>query len=209
MPKSRKRKRSKHAKPHDIPWGGAQSRPRGSRGRLIAIAVLVVLIGGGGFMGWRSFSAERDFQALAEQGKGALSRVKTGISAGGGHLTPGQPYSYGDRFPTSGPHDRLWTGPGFYEVPQSPKRLVHAVEHGNIVIYYDTPATGVLDKLKGWAGLYGAQWSGIVITPMSGSGETIVLTAWNKTLRLKRFDAAAAAAFIDAYRGRGPERSVR
>ncbi len=209
MPKSRKRKRSKHAKPHDIPWGGAQPRSHRWRGRVITIAVLVVLIGGGGFMWWRSFSIERDFLALAERGKGAISRVKTGISAGGGHLTPGQAYSYADRFPTSGPHDRLWTGPGFYEGPQSPKRLVHAVEHGNIVIYYDTPATGVLDTLKRWAGLYDAQWSGIVVTPMSGSGETIVLTAWNKTLRLEPFDAAAAAAFIDAYRGRGPERSVR
>jgi len=209
VPKSRKRKRSKRAKPHDIPWGGAQPRPRRSRGRVITIAVLVVLIGGGGFMGWRSFSAERDFLALAERGKGALSRVKTGISAGGGHLTPGQAYSYADRFPTSGPHDRGWTGPGFYQVPQSPKRLVHAVEHGNVVIYYDTPATGVLDTLKRWAGLYDAQWSGIVVTPMSGMGKTIVLTAWNKTLRLKRFDATAAAAFIDAYRGRGPERPMR
>ncbi len=209
MPKSRKRKRSKRAKPHDIPWGGAQQRPHRSRGRVITIAVLVVLIAGGGFMWWRSFSAEGDFMALAEQGKGALSRVEIGIGAGGGHLSLGQAYSYADRFPTSGPHDRVWTGPGFYDAPQSPKRLVHAVEHGNIVIYYDKPAPGVLDSLEEWAGLYGAQWSGIVVTPMSGMGATIVLTAWNKTLRLKRFDAAAAAAFIDAYRGRGPERLVR
>ena len=209
MPKSRKRKRSKGAKPHDIPWGGAQPRTGGSRGRIIAIVVLVVLIGGGGFMWWRSFGAEQDFLALAERGKGALSRVKTGTGAGGGHLTPGQAYSYAERFPTSGPHDRVWTAPGFYEVPQPPTRLVHAAEHGNIVIYYDTPAPGVLDTLERWAGLYDVQWSGIVITPISGMGETIVLTAWKKMLRLKRFDAAAAAAFIDAYRGRGPERLVR
>ena len=209
MPKSRKRKRSRRAKPHDIPWGGGQQRPHRSRGRVIAIAVLVVLIAGGGFLWWRAFSAERDFLALAERGKGALSRVKTGIGAGGGHLSPGQAYSYADRFPTSGPHDRVWTAPGFYEVPQPPTRLVHAAEHGNIVIYYDKPATGVLDTLKGWTSLYDAQWSGIVVTPMSGSGETIVFTAWNKTLRLKRFAATAAAAFIDAYRGRGPEHPVR
>ncbi len=209
MPKSRKRKRSNGAKHHDIPWGGAQPRTGGSRGRVIAIAVLVALIGGGGFMWWGSFSAERDFLALAERGKGALARVKAGTGAGGGHLTPGQAYSYAERFPTSGPHDRVWTGAGFYEVPQPPTRLVHAAEHGNVVIYYDTPATSVLDTLKRWAGLYDAQWSGIVVTPMSGMGETIVLTAWKKMLRLERFDAAAAAAFIDAYRGRGPERQVR
>ena len=35
------------------------------------------------------------------------------------------------------------------------------------------------------------------------------MTAWRKRLRLKTFDASAAAAFIDAYRGRGPENPVR
>ena len=40
-------------------------------------------------------------------------------------------------------------------------------------------------------------------------GEAIVLTAWTKRLRLDPFDPAAAAAFIDAYRGRGPEHPVR
>lgn len=209
MPKSRKRKRSKRAKPHDIPWGGARQQPHRSLGRVITMAVLAILIAGAGFMWWRSFSAERDFLALAERGKGALSRVKTGFSAGGGHLSPGQAYGYADKFPTSGPHDRVWTDPGFYEVPQPPTRLVHAAEHGNIVIYYDTPAADVLEPLKRWASLYDAQWSGIVITPMSGLGEAIVLTAWNKVLRLERFAAVAAAAFIDAYRGRGPERPVR
>ncbi|MCH9051395.1 MAG: DUF3105 domain-containing protein [Proteobacteria bacterium] len=60
---------------------------------------------------------------------------------------------------------------------QPPTRLVHAAEHGNILIYYDKPATGVLDTLKRWAGIYDVQWSGIVVTPMSGLGEIIVLMA--------------------------------
>jgi len=37
----------------------------------------------------------------------------------------------------------------------------------------------------------------------------IVLTAWRKRLKLDAFDTKIAAAFIDAYRGRGPERQVR
>jgi hypothetical protein len=83
------------------------------------------------------------------------------------------------------------------------------LEHGNIVIYYDAPETEVLATLKDWAGLYGGQWDGLVVTPHSGLGKTIVMTAWRKILRLDTFDPAAAAAFIDAYRGRGPEHPVR
>jgi len=52
-------------------------------------------------------------------------------------------------------------------------------------------------------------WSGIVATPMPGIGEAVVLTAWRRMLRLDTFDAATAAAFIDAFRGRGPENPVR
>jgi hypothetical protein len=35
------------------------------------------------------------------------------------------------------------------------------------------------------------------------------LTAWTKKLSLVQFDEAAAAAFIDAFRGRGLENPVR
>lgn len=66
-----------------------------------------------------------------------------------------------------------------------------------------------MDILKRWAGLYGGQWDGLVVTPKPGLGEAIVLTAWTKLLRLAPFDAEAAAAFIDAFRGRGPENPVR
>ena len=63
--------------------------------------------------------------------------------------------------------------------------------------------------LEDWAGLYTGPWSGVVVTPAPGIGEELVLTAWNQTLRLKPFDAASAAAFVDRFRGRGPEHPVR
>ena len=48
-----------------------------------------------------------------------------------------------------------------------------------------------------------------MVAPRPGLGEAVVLTAWNKILRLDAFDADAAAAFIDRFRGRGPEHPVR
>lgn len=78
-----------------------------------------------------------------------------------------------------------------------------------VVIYYDTPPAAVLATLYSWADLYGGQWSGVVVTPMPGLGEEVVLTAWERMLKLRPFDAAAAAAFVDRFRGRGPENPVR
>ena len=113
------------------------------------------------------------------------------------------------QFPTSGRHDPVPTAPGVYRAPQRPAQLVHALEHGNVVIYYDTPGPEALATLKDWAGLYGGQWDGVVVAPMDGLVGDLVITAWTKTRRLRSFDAALAAAFIDAYRGRGPEHPVR
>ena len=45
--------------------------------------------------------------------------------------------------------------------------------------------------------------------PQPGIGQTVVLTAWIKRLMLPNFERPAAAAFIDLYRGRGPEKRVR
>jgi hypothetical protein len=72
-----------------------------------------------------------------------------------------------------------------------------------------TPTPDALADLKDWAALYTGTWDGVVLTPMERLGEEVVLNAWTKTLRLKSFDPALAAAFIDRYRGRGPENPVR
>lgn len=179
------------------------------RGRLVLAAAVAVLLIGAGLYGWQSASAEARFLALAERGEGVLARVTTAPSDGREHLAPGQPYRYSSRFPTSGPHDPRWTEPGLYSAPQPATQLVHALEHGNVVIYYDEAAPKVMGTLERWAGLYGGQWDGVVVAPKPGLGAAIALTAWTKTLRLAPFNPEAAAAFIDAFRGRWPENPVR
>jgi hypothetical protein len=154
-------------------------------------------------------SCEAAFLHLANAHKGTLDRVRTTPDFGRGHLRRGQSYQYRHPFPTSGPHSPVWTDPGVYEHPQRSVELVHALEHGNIVIYYDRPAPVDLEKLKSWAGIYTGPWSGVIVTKKAGLNRELVLTAWRKILRLKAFDAGVAAAFVDAYRGRGPEHPVR
>lgn len=172
------------------------------------IGVLVVAAAYGGWSWWRSGAAEKEFLALAAAGGGGLSAVVT-KQGSGGHLRPGQQAGYRDRMPTAGAHDPKWVNPGVYGTPQPPTKLVHSLEHGMVVVYYDKPQAPVRETIESWPGLYAGMWSGVVVAPMPGLGEEVVLTAWQKTLRLKSFDEAAAAAFVDRYRGRGPENAVR
>jgi len=176
--------------------------------RLI-VAGLVAAAGAAGWFFWQSSQADRSFMQLAADGQAGLAAVKTHTDLGGGHFSPGESQPYSDPFPTSGRHHPQWASTGFHETPQFAAKLIHAMEHGNVVIYYDSPGAGTMETLKDWASLYVGQWSGVVVTPSAGLGKAIVLTAWRKSLRLNPFDPATAAAFIDTYRGRGPEHPVR
>lgn len=204
--KTKRKKDSEFQAPGAATPARVLSRPVRRRffvgGTVAAVAAAV-------WFGFRPNSAECAFLDLAKAGRATIESLPLHPDLGNAHLQPGQRYQYGAQFPLSGPHDDIWTQPGFYASRQPPQRLVHALEHGNVVIYFDTPATMVRETLKNWASLYPAMWSGIVVTPMPGIGEAVVLTAWRRMLRLDTFDPVRAAAFIDVFRGRGPENPVR
>ncbi len=172
-------------------WSGSGTKKTRAFDRIVLPIVGAVVIIGGGLFWFQTSTAKRAFSDLDR------------------HLDPGETRRYGSRFPTSGPHSTIWTRPGFYDEPQPPTQLVHALEHGNVVIYYDQPPVAVETTLADWADLFTGQWDGLVVAKMSGLGESLVLTAWTRRLDLDAFDAEAAAAFVDANRGRGPENSVR
>ena len=206
MPKSKSKPKSKPKSRNEQP-----SRKSDQRWNVIAAVVVVVIIGWVGFSWVQSSNEESTFIKLASAGKGEAvsSKIETFPSLGQRHIPQGAPYSYPHPFPTSGPHDPVWVQPGFYSTPQRATKLVHALEHGNVVIYYDKPGPEVMQKLKAWASLYPGQWDGLVVTPKPGIGQTVALTAWTKLLRMEKFEPSAAAAFIDMFRGRGPENPMR
>lgn len=195
---------------------GGAGKPIAASGRkrwgplgLTVVGVLLAAAAWGGWSWWRYNADEDRFLALAATGAQKLSAVERQPAQSDGHLAPGQSPGYRDRMPTAGAHDPKWIDPGYYDTPQVPTRLVHSLEHGMIVIYYDAPPAAVSATLRSWAELYGGPWSGIVVAPMPGLGEEVVLTAWERMLKLRPFDEAAAAAFVDRFRGRGPENPVR
>ncbi len=209
MPKSRKRKRPTAGATRTIDWGASAAPKNRLRERIIVIAVVVIVVAGGGGYLWQTFSASRAFGNLAQQGQAVLGSVTTQPNDGRRHLDAGERWTYAERYPTSGPHEPIWTRPGFYDDRQPPTRLVHALEHGNVVIYVGEQPPDVIETLRDWAGLFTGQWDGLVVTSDASLGRRVVLTAWTRRLELDSFDAASAAAFVDAFRGRGPENPVR
>jgi hypothetical protein len=208
MAKSRSRKKPRKSSNRQIAWGGMAAKPSRNMSLLVAATAFVLVAAAAAYF-WRGNQASAAFEALAATGQSALSRVESPPSRGGGHLSPGQEMTYPERFPTSGMHDSTPVNPGFYENVRAPTMLVHSVEHGHIVIYYDDPGAEAIRLLREWTSFYTGHWDGVIAVPAPGLGKRVVLTAWAKRLQLALFDAGAAAAFIDKYRGRGPENPVR
>jgi Protein of unknown function (DUF3105) len=144
-------------------------------------------------------------------------------SDGGGHVADGtvcradagacgtDPYS---SLPaTSGPH---WGNPaawGAYSGAQAESQLVHNLEHGGIVIWYD-PAEVPAQDVERLANYVDEQvTSGVggrfkfIASPWAGEdfGHPIAATAWQYILYLDEMDLDAIRAFADAHYGRAPE----
>jgi Protein of unknown function (DUF3105) len=209
VPKSKRRKKSTSASSRPLPFSGSGKDKATRRINLILVGIAAIAIVGAGAWWWQSQQVESRFLALVAEGQPALENVKSLPDRGNNHLTFGQTPRIGTPFPTSGTHESVSARAGFYTQSRRPAQVLHSLEHGNVAIYYDDPGEEVLATLKDWAGIYGGQFDGILVLPGPSLGRGVVLTAWTKMLRLDPFDPAAAAAFIDAYRGRGPEATVR
>lgn len=127
------------------------------------------------------------------------------------HVQDGQRVTYETDPPLSGSHYNAWLNPGWYEVAQPYERIVHSLEHGHVVIYYDserlTPEQ--LKEVRRLTTRYQGDWDGVLAVPRIDSQYPLVLTAWEHVLRLSSYDKERVDQFVDAFRGRGPERAVR
>lgn len=175
---------------------------------LLGAAVYVTVFAGGGD------ATGLEARPLPEQGDAArLEAVETFPSAGRNHVPSGTEIDYARTPPTSGPHYGSATDPGFYEEAQPAGELVHALEHGAVVIYYDpaalTPAAE--ESLRAFAASHTEPFAAVIVVPHPADDPAAdyVLTAWRTRLRLDAYAPETVRAFLAEFLGRGPEHPVR
>lgn len=128
-------------------------------------------------------------------------------SEGRTHVPPGTVVDYKTDPPTSGNHYPDPQQGGFYTEPILSGYLVHSMEHGGVIIYYDSTLVSAadLDALKTLAAQHGGLQAQICCVPRSDTTYPIILTSWCHRLRLPAYDAARIQGFLNEYLGRGPE----
>jgi hypothetical protein len=121
---------------------------------------------------------------------------------------------YNSTPPTSGPHYGTPADAGFYPNPLEPEQLVHNLEHGQIVIWYDPEAAD--STVEGIQALVEdanskAQRAGFVepllAAPFEGlaPGFDYALSGWRNLQSCASYSRAAIDDFRSEFQGRAPE----
>ena len=188
------------------------------------ISLVMVILAFAGAIALFSWTQTDDFQDAVDQGvefiaKGSLEEVtesEAGCTAveefpneGQAHVQDGQLVQYGTSPPTSGPHYSVPAEPGFY-TPDSgiePERLVHNMEHGQIVIWY-RPGAGDLGFLQEQVEALVAQEPQATVGapyPEMPDGYNIVITSWTRARSCVDASQEVVDDFRRQYQGDAPE----
>jgi len=130
--------------------------------------------------------------------------------AGRGHIPDCTAGDYSSVPATSGCHEGAPAEWGIYTIAQRETQLIHNLEHGGIVIWYqpDQLTAEQIAQLETYVGseVRGQRFK-VIVTPWDGEdfGHPIAVTAWQFLLYLDAVDLDAVRGFTDAHYGDAPE----
>lgn len=184
------------------------------RRRLLAGAATAALASTAGCLGFLGGGGGPEASNLPERGNETLLEgVQSFPSEGADHVQAGTQIDYARRPPLSGTHYPSALEVGFYEQPRPLGNVVHALEHGAVVIYYQPSALTdeIRTSLQKWVRNHTDPWGSVIAMPYPWENPEapFTLTAWRHVLRMEEYDVEVVRAFVAEYVGRGPENPVR
>lgn len=172
-------------------------QPRGLVGKLVWVALAVVILGGAVLLAL-------DVAQPEPPPPPELEAVETIPDMGAEHLAPGQAApEYNSDPPTSGPHSATPAPCGIYRQPVPDVAYLHSMEHGAIVIQYDPELTQ--DQIELLEEIGRSVGGEIIVAPRPGNPAPVALTAWTKLLLLDEVDGDVIAGFEREFGNRSPE----
>ena len=181
-----------------------------SLGPVVLVGLLVLA---GGLVVWVTFFMGGSDGPREIPDDPLLADAESFPSEGANHVSSGSDIDYERIPPLSGPHYLQSAAPGFYEETPALGNLVHSLEHGYIVVYYDPDALTPEARadLENLTSTYTEQWQAVIAAPHpeDNPDAAYVLTAWQVRQDMDEYDPETVRAFLDAFRGRGPENPVR
>lgn len=177
---------------------------------ILAAIGLLGLVMLAGVLIWLSQRGGGSSQEVAEAMRAAGCTYQTTEAEGREHIRDGTTVKYKTFPPTSGNHYAIPVVWNAYDAPVEPERVVHNLEHGGIVIWYQadqvTPEQiAVLeDFTRDWNG---TERYKVLVAPWSGAdfGHPMAILAWTWLLYLDEIDTDLMDTFLDQHYGDAPE----
>lgn len=193
------------------------NRPRKRKTNKVYVAasvIIAVLVIGGFAVGGINFQRPPDTGSSSGEYVEGVGVEQDLMSTGAGglntHVGNDRTVEYSTSPATSGDH---WATPiscGFYEDGLSDERIVHNLEHGNIVVSYNLASEEEVDQLRDSLESIGknAIW-GVARSYDKIPSGTVALAAWGVLDTMQEVDNDRIKTFFDTYSGAlGPERIV-
>jgi len=163
----------------------------------IGLAVLAALV----FGAWNLLRPKPGYSVALQ--------ARTHIQVGDSH----EPYNTNP--PTCGPHAGLVQA-DFYDVAPPDENLVHNLEHGYVIIWYDCATLDQVQcqtlkaNIKGVMGRVGpvviaSNIKKLIAVPRSKMDTPIALTSWGRIDTLRANDEKEVMDFINTFREQAPE----
>jgi hypothetical protein len=191
-------------------------------GTILTIFLFALLIGGA--ITLFNWSQSDDFDEVLDKGVGFIAEealedidengadcfpVEIHPQEGRKHIEEGESVKYDSSPPTSGPHYAVPAETGFYPADSDiePERLVHNLEHGQIVIWYrpDAEELGFLEKQI--EELVSQEPKATIGAPYSDMDEgfNLVITSWRHARACVHASQEVVDDFRREFQGKGPE----
>lgn len=210
MPVSKHRRRRGRIQPgsrsSDASLSLNRPKPKANWWYISASAIIAFLVIAGFVVGGASFGARGGDSETYVKGIGTEHQIMPTRR----HISEGTKVEYNTVPPTSGDHYARWAECGFEEFELVDERVVHNLEHGNIVISYNLEDTDEIDQLRKVFDDIGPSKLWGVARPYDAIPTgTIVAAAWGISDTMTTIDKERLEKFFDTYAGNlGPERLV-
>ena len=165
----------------------------------IPITIIVVIIG---FILWSSLqnssSSNVNNKPLMGQAVPVLSRD---------HVPDGTKIQYNSNPPAAGAHYAAPQDAGIYTTPPADGHLVHSLEHGAIILWYN-PKMPSKDQIKQLTDIFkNIGLSKTIMTSRDSMDVPVAVTSWGRILKLKTIDEKQIKTFFETNYDRGPEQA--
>lgn len=156
-----------------------------------------------------------DIESHSGEPMGECNAVETSFENGTrSHLDECSDIEYEMSPPVFGDHYPVWAAYKTYDFPVPLGYLVHSLEHGAVVFFYDCP-DGCGDEVSAAQALIAALPADprcsatvehqIILVPRPGLGARWAAAAWGYSLTADCFDRAIFQRFYEAHSGQAPE----